>query len=66
MEEKLESAASEYLRTRNQLQALPDDDYGRSKAALAVRRSRETLMQAVRAFNEHKKRPHPERELLTQ
>ncbi len=60
LEKNLEKAASEYLRTRNELQSLPEDDDQRSKATLAVRRSRETLMQAIQTFNEHKKRPHPE------
>ena len=60
LKESLEKAASEYLRTRNELQGLPENDDRRSKAALAVRRSRETSIQAVRTFNQHKKRSHPE------
>ena len=63
LEKSLENAASEYLRTRNELQALAKDDDRRSKAALAVIRSRERFIQAMKAFNEHKKHSHPAQEL---
>ena|SRR5258708_30251843 len=63
LELTLENAASEYLRTRNQLQALPESDARRSKAGFDVRRSRETLMEAIQTFNEHKGYPHPGQQL---